>query len=99
MRIRWRNRGHQHRGEVRLRCRRSNANTDCNRDGYRDCNGNAYSYGDCYGYRDCDCYGYAYAYGYGNSDAHSNPASADAKAAAYALPSADAVRWLRIISD
>ena len=34
-------------------------------------------------------------YGYSDADAFADPASPDAKAAAHAVPSADAVRWLK----
>jgi hypothetical protein len=61
-------------------------NRDSNGNGYSDRNGNSDSY--------CDCYRDAYAYG--NSDG--DPASANAKAAAHAVPSADSVRDRRVIS-
>jgi hypothetical protein len=64
-----------------------NAYPYCDSHGDRDTNcdshGNCDSYSDSYGYADSDC----------NSDANTlgDPASADAKTAAYAVSSADAV--------
>ena len=67
-------------------------NTNSNGDRNRDGNGNGYSYRDRngYSYCDCDCYGNSNIYC--NADTLGDPASADAKAAANAVPSADAVR-------
>jgi hypothetical protein len=61
-------------------------------------------YADSYSYSDRNCYGYTNSYSDCNSygfaerdtDALGDPASADAKAAAHAVPSADAVsEWAK----
>jgi hypothetical protein len=58
---------------------------------YADSYSYSYSYGYSYGYS----YSYSYSYGFAERDANTvgDPASANAKAAAYAVPSADAVGW------
>ena len=68
----------------------TNPNGDRNCDGNGNGNGYSYSYRDRNGYSYCDCYGNSNIYC--NADTLGDPASADAKAAANAVPSSDAVR-------
>jgi hypothetical protein len=74
----------------------TNSNGDRNRDGDGNGNGYSYSYRDRNGY--CDCYGNRNIYC--NADTLGDPASANAKAAANAVPSADAVsEWAKKLKE
>jgi hypothetical protein len=75
-------------------------NTNPNTDGYGDRNSDAYSYGNgnTYSIAYGDCYGNSNIYC--NADTLGDPASADAKAAANAVPSADAVsEWAKKLKE
>jgi len=70
----------------------ANPYRDSHGDGNRNRNshGNCDSHGDCDGHGDCDSYGNCDSYGYRDANPHGDPASADAKAAAYAVSTAHA---------
>jgi hypothetical protein len=77
-----------------------NANPYCDANAYSDCDANTHSDRDADAYSDCDANAYSDCDANTHSDrdanTHGDPASADAKAAAYAVSSADSVsEWVK----
>jgi hypothetical protein len=69
---------------------------DTNANGYRDGNGDCNGNGDSDADANSNGYSNANTYGYSDADTHGDPASADAKAAAYAVAAPDAVsEWVK----
>jgi hypothetical protein len=84
--------------QQRRRLPNANPYSDSHGDGNRNRNshGNCDSHGDCHSYRNCDSYDYCDTYDYRVANTHGDPASAVAKAAAYAVSSAESVReWVK----